>query len=91
MTAFADALRKVERAIASEMRTRAGEPARPRLEQLREELLAARDGAASGTPVDGAWVGRTVREVAGWAPESDVDLLAGLGRIARAVGGPPRS
>ena len=89
MTAFADALRKVERAIAADLRTRAGEPARPLLERLRAELLAARDGAVAGTPVDPAWVGQIVREVAGWAPESDVELIAGLGRIARAAAGGP--
>lgn len=87
MTAFADALRKVERALAADMRTRGGEPARPRLERLRDELLAARDGAVAGTPVDAAWVGLVVRDVAGWAPESDVELIAGLGRIARAARG----
>ena len=78
------AIRQVERAIASGMRTRAGDPATPQLERLGAELAAHRASAAAHGAVDRAWVGQAVRSVAEWAPEDEVALLAALGAIARA-------
>ncbi|HET7456512.1 MAG TPA: hypothetical protein VFJ74_02590 [Gemmatimonadaceae bacterium] len=82
------ALRVVERAIASEMHTRDGEPARSRLERLRVELVTERQAAMApggGGALDREWVARTVRAVAEWAPDDEVQLIAALGRIARVV------
>lgn len=82
--AFDDALGQVERALAGGMATRDGGPARPQLERLRGEIEAQRHVAAAAGVPDPIWVRRTVRWVAGWAPETELSLLAALGRIARA-------
>lgn len=89
--AFDRALRQVERALASDLRTASGESAVPELEQLREDLLSAREAALARGAVDAAWVRRTVRGVAGWTPEAELPLLAALGAIARAGRTPPVS
>lgn len=86
MNALDAALRSVERAIAAELRTRTGEPARPELEQLRVEIVTARQAAMRpGGTVDRAWIARAVRSVADWAPDDEVQLIAALGRVARAA------
>ena len=84
--AFDEALGQVERAIASDMRTRSGGAARPQLERLREQLLAERAAAAARRAVDRAWVGAAVRSVADWAPDHELKLIAALGAIARGGG-----
>ena len=81
------ALRQVDRALAADMRTRAGDSARPQLEQLRTELRARRDAAAETASVDAHWLRDTVRSVAGWAPDTELTLIAALGAIARATEG----
>lgn len=81
--AFDLALRQVERARASGMRTMTGEPAAPRLERLHAELVAQRDAAQRQGAVDPDWIRAAIRAVAVWAPESDLTLLTSLGAIAR--------
>lgn len=92
MAALDAALRAVERAIAAGLRTRTGEPARSELEQLRVELVAERQAAmgqgAAAAAVDREWIARAVRAVADWAPDDEVNLIAALGRIARAAARP---
>jgi hypothetical protein len=87
LAALDAALRAVERAIAAELRTRSGEPARPALEALRVELVAERQGAmapnARGVSRD--WIAGAVRSVAAWSPDDEVNLIAALGRVARAA------
>ena len=83
--AFDATLRAIERAIAGGSRTRAGEPARAELERLRVEVVTARQAAMDHGVVDREWVARAVREVAAWAPDDEIDLIAALGRIARAA------
>lgn len=87
--AFDAALRTVEGAIARQLRTRTGEPARAPLERLRAELVTERQAAMGAGGVDRALVGRLVRDVAIWAPDDDMTLIAALGRIARAAGRDP--
>lgn len=81
--AFDNALRQVERARSSGMRTSAGGPAAERLAQLGAELAAQRDAAQQRGTVDPAWIRDVIRSVAEWAPESDITLLMSLGAIAR--------
>jgi hypothetical protein len=87
--AFDGALRTVEGAIARQMRTRSGESARAPLERLRAEIVTERQAAMGERGVDREWVGRLVREVAAWAPDTDMELIAALGRIARLAGRAP--
>ncbi len=87
-SAFDSALESVERAIAGDMRTLAGDSARLQLEKLLEELRAERAIAVKRGSVERDWFQRTVRWVVEWAPETDPTLLAALGRIAQAT--PPR-
>ena len=83
--AFDATLRSIERAIANGARTRGGESARAELERLRVEVVTARQAAMDHGTVDREWVARAVREVAAWAPDDEIDLIAALGRIARAA------
>jgi hypothetical protein len=83
MNALDGAVRATENALDNDMRTLDGRPAAPALERLRQDLLGMR---ARG--VVGADELRTmIRDVASWAPEDDVTLLAALGVIARANAG----
>jgi hypothetical protein len=86
IAAFDAALRQVDRAVAADMRTRTGKPAREQLDRLRTELLARRDAAVETAAVDPDWVRDAVRGVVGWAPETELTLIAALGGIARANG-----
>ena len=70
------------------MKTATGDDARPHLEKLQQELLGEREKAAANGSIDREWLQKTVRWVAGWAPETDLTLIAALGRIARVAPGP---
>ncbi len=87
-SAFDAALRQVDRALADGLRTRDGAPAADRLAALRTRLEAEREGALRRGSADPEWVRRIVREVAGWTPDTELALIAALGRIARAGGRP---
>jgi len=84
--AFDAALRQVDRALAGELRTRGGDPARPQLEHLRDTLEAERGAALARGSADPAWVRTVVRAVVDWTPDTEVALVAALGQIARAGG-----
>ena len=84
--AFDRALRQVDRARAARLRTAAGEPAAPRLAELRAAIVAERDATLARGRVETGWVRATVRDVAAWTPDTEVALLAALGGIARAGG-----
>jgi hypothetical protein len=88
--AFDAAITQVERSLASGMTTMNGEPAGPQLQELAEELRIQRREAESRGAVDRDWFMRTVRWMDEWVPESEITLIAALGRIAR-VGAPPVS
>jgi hypothetical protein len=82
--AFDDALRLVERALASDMRTRAGETAGLQLARLRDDLRVERAAALARGGADPEWVRATVRRIVEWTPDTELPLVAALGRIARA-------
>jgi len=82
--AFDAALRQVDTALASDLRTPAGDPARPQLERLRADLERERAAALARGSADPAWVRAVVRSVVSWTPDTEVSLIAALGQIARA-------
>lgn len=85
--AFREALTHIERSLAGGMRTMNGDSARPQLERLERELRLQRDHARNRGTVDRDWFQQTVRWVTEWVPDTEITLIATLGRIVRA--GPP--
>jgi hypothetical protein len=83
--AFDAALTHVERSLAAGLKTINGDSARPELEKLARELRLQRDQALEGGAVDRDWFQRTVRWVTEWVPDTEITLIAALGRIARAT------
>jgi len=83
--AFDAALTHVERSLATGLKTINGDSARPELEKLARELRLQRDKALEGGAVDRDWFQRTVRWVTEWVPDTEITLIAALGRIARAT------
>lgn len=66
------------------MKAVGGEPARPYLEKLQEELELERARALERGAVDREWFQKTVRWLIEWAPDTELPLVAAFGRIARA-------
>jgi hypothetical protein len=83
--AFDAALIHVARSLAAGMTTIEGSPARPLLEKLKGQLEAERPVALERGAVDRDWFQRTVRWMDEWVPETEITLIAALGRIARAA------
>jgi hypothetical protein len=81
--AFDTALDRVAQSLAGGMTTIDGSPARPLLERLGEELKIQRGLALERGAVDRNWFQRTVRWMDEWVPETEITLIAALGRIAR--------
>lgn len=81
--AFDSAIAQTRKYLDSGMTTAAGESARPRLEELQHELEHQRARAAETGAVDQQWLQTTVREIVKWLPDSELTLIAALGRIAR--------
>lgn len=77
--AFDTALDQVTRAAATGLATEVGD----QLRQLEFRLRAERAKALERGTVDRDWVRTTVRWVVEWMPESDLTVIAALGRIAR--------
>jgi hypothetical protein len=84
-SAFDTALRHVQRSISSGMKTSGGMSARPQLERLETELRRERAKSLELGIVDREWFQKTVRWVVEWVPDTDLTLVAALGRIVRAV------
>ena len=82
-TAFDAAIDQVQRAAAGGLMTLQGESARTQLEQLEFRLRSERTGALGRGSVDPDWVQKTIRWTVEWVPESDITIIAALGRIAR--------
>jgi len=82
--AFDGALEEVKRARDKGMTTLAGTPAEPELDQLATELRAERARAVERGRVDREWFQKTLKWVVSWVPESDLKVIAALGRIVRA-------
>jgi hypothetical protein len=81
--AFDAALEQVKRIEDKGMTTLAGAPAAPELERLAAELRAERAKAVERGRVDREWFQKTLKWVVSWVPESELTLIAALGRIAR--------
>ena len=82
-SAFDEAIAQTRRCLAEGMTTINGHDARSQLERLAEELTVERARALERRGIDRLWVQKTVRWLVEWAPESDLTLIAALGRIAR--------
>jgi len=54
------------------------------LEQLEKDLVDERSRAVERGSVDKDWFQKTVRWLVEWVPETELTLIAALGRIARA-------
>jgi hypothetical protein len=83
--AFNAALTHVERSLAAGLKTMDGDSARPQLEKLERELRVQRDEALERGFVDRDWFQQTVRWVTEWVPDTEITLIAALGRIVRVV------
>ena len=60
-----------------------GASAEPNLQKLEDELVAERGQAVARGFVNKDWVQKTVRWLVQWVPESEITLIAALGRIVR--------
>jgi hypothetical protein len=81
--AFDAAIDQARQAIDKRMISILGEPAEPLLQSLISKLETERARAIERGRVDREWFQITVRWVVDWAPESDLLLIAALGKIAR--------
>jgi hypothetical protein len=84
-TAFDAAIAQTRKSLKAGMKTTGGEPATSHLEKLQEELTLERARALERGGVDREWFQKIVRGVLEWAPETELALVAALGRIARAA------
>jgi len=84
-TAFDAAIAQTRKSLKSGMKTIAGEPAAAHLEKLQQELTLEQARALERGGVDREWFQKTVRDLIEWAPETELSLVAALGRIARAA------
>jgi hypothetical protein len=67
------------------MRAAGGEAAGPYLQKLEGDLKLERARALERGAVDREWFQKTVRWLVEWVPETELTLVASLGRIARAA------
>ncbi len=61
-----------------------GSSAVANLDQLEKELLDERNRASERGSIDREWFQKTMRWLVEWIPETDMSLIAALGKIARA-------
>ena len=83
ISAFDAAIEEVKRSRDNGMTTLAGASASPELDQLVTELRAEKARAAERGRVDREWFQKTLKWVVSWLPESDLKVIAALGRIVR--------
>jgi hypothetical protein len=83
--AFDAALGHVERSLAAGMKAVDGASARPQLEKLQQELKVQREQSRERGAVDLDWFQKTVRWATEWVPDTEIALVAALGRIVRAA------
>jgi len=84
-SAFDGAITQARKCIKGEMTAVGGEAAGPYLRKLEEELKLERARALARGSVDREWFQKTVRWLVEWVPETELTLVAALGRIARAT------
>jgi hypothetical protein len=83
--AFDAALTHVECSLSAGLKTIDGDSARPQLEKLERELTLRRDQARNRGTVDRDWFQQTIRWVTEWVPDTEITLIAALGRIVRSA------
>jgi len=84
-SAFDAAIGLVDKSVRAQMKAADGESAKPQLQQLKEELKQQRSRAAERGDIDRDWFKGTMRWLVGWVPENLPQLIAAMGRIARAA------
>ena len=84
-SAFDAAITQSRKRLKDGMKAIGGESAGPYLEKLEEELKLERARALERGAVDQEWFKKTVRGLIEWVPETELTLIAALGRIARAA------
>ncbi len=80
---FDEAVWQTRKALSGGLTTIDAKEARPKLEALAAELLLEKDRAIQRGSVDREWIQKTVRWMVEWVPDSDLTLIAAIGRIAR--------
>ena len=88
-TAFDAAIAQTRKCLKTGMKTIGGAPAAAYLKKLQEELTLERARALERGGIDREWFQKTVRDLIEWAPETELSLVAALGRIARAAPSAP--
>jgi hypothetical protein len=83
-SAFDAAIGQVAKCIKAQMPAIGGESAEPYLRKLEAELKTERARAVERGTVDRDWFQTTVQWLVEWVPETELTLIAALGRIARA-------
>lgn len=81
--AFDEALAATKRERTNGLIRADGSSADENLDQLERELVAERERALERGKVDTEWFQRTIRWLVEWVPETELTLIAALGRIAR--------
>jgi hypothetical protein len=84
-SAFDAAITQARKCFKARMLAVGGEAAGPYLRKLEEELKLERARAWDRGSVDREWFQKTVRWLVEWVPETELTLVAALGRIARAT------
>jgi hypothetical protein len=82
-SAFAEAIEETRKCLAAASMAVDGKGARPELERLTNDLELERDRAVERGSVDREWIQTTVRWLVEWVPDSDLTLIAAIGKIAR--------
>jgi hypothetical protein len=81
--AFATAIAATRDELSKGMSCRDGSSAEANLQHLEQELRAEQARALVTGAVDKKWFQQTLRWLVDWVPESELTLIAALGRIAR--------
>ena len=84
-SAFAAAIAQTRKYLKTGMTTVTGQEANAHLERLEQELTLQRASVLEGGTLDREWFQKTLRWLVEWVPETEPQLIAALGRIARSV------
>jgi hypothetical protein len=84
-SAFDAAIGQARQCVQAGMVAVGGEAAAPYLQKLEQELKLERARSVERGAVDKEWFQKTVRWLVEWVPETELALIAALGRIARAT------
>lgn len=84
-SAFDAAITQARKCIKAGMTAVGGEAAGPYLRKLEQELKLERARALARGAADREWLQKTLRWLVEWVPETELTLVAALGRIARAT------